>query len=430
MFKRSRPYAIELDGVCYSYSENRLKQIADLKDAAGDQWFVSDMHEAISRTMTVEGHVKYAEHLVRRNLQETGEFDEPVSIITHWKQKRGKTHTDIFFTALPTRHYYRYFDQIAEHEDSILLFPLYSILLGTLKRVRPQKPVAVIFQHNRFADLVVGTKKRVYYANRFVTFDTADEQISSLWDTIRTDIHAVESDHRIKVAKVFTLTWIDSGALPEWEDDEECEYYSFEEEAVSLNGEVHHISFLKVVGEQSDAKGISPLKEKILYNARRFAPYLNVLFLIAAIIFIGGYFYYNTKTDRLHKDLTRLEREIAGVQAKSYPEIPQVSYQSSRSFIKDLVYYKSAPSYKSVINDLSDALSSDMKLEVLKLDYNPDEVGFEVFGRITAPFDFAHRKYQSFLGIMSKRGYTVKESRFDTQIRDSQFLTKLTKRIR
>ena len=27
--------------------------------------------------------------MVRRNLQETGEFDEPVTVITHWKKKKG-----------------------------------------------------------------------------------------------------------------------------------------------------------------------------------------------------------------------------------------------------------------------------------------------------------------------------------------------------
>ncbi len=102
----------------------------------------------------------------------------------------------------------------------------------------------MVFQHNRFADLIVGTGKKVYYANRCVAFDTSQEQISNLWETIRTDIDAVERDHRIKVAKIYLLTWIDSGDLPEQSMDAEREIYSFENEAITYNSKVTNISFL------------------------------------------------------------------------------------------------------------------------------------------------------------------------------------------
>ena len=54
MSGKKRAYAIELDGNLYRVLGNRLEQIIDLKDLEGDYWLVSDMQEAISRTMTVE----------------------------------------------------------------------------------------------------------------------------------------------------------------------------------------------------------------------------------------------------------------------------------------------------------------------------------------------------------------------------------------
>ena len=53
----SRQYIIELDGVTYRCSGDKLEQIVDLKDVQGDTWFISDLQAAMGRTMTVEAPV-------------------------------------------------------------------------------------------------------------------------------------------------------------------------------------------------------------------------------------------------------------------------------------------------------------------------------------------------------------------------------------
>jgi hypothetical protein len=430
MIKDSKRYAIELDGVTYSFSGNRLEQVVDLQDIREDVCFVTDMQEAVSQTMTVEAQVKYAEFIVRKRLQESGDFDEPVSVITHWKKKKGKNTTDIFFTALPTRLHSSYLDQIREKEDSILLFPLYSVLWGFLKRIKKKKPAAVIFQHNRFADIIIGTTKQVYYANRFVAFDMEDEQISSLWETIRANIATFESENRIKVTQFFLLTWIDSGMAPKWPEDSDSELFSFEEEAIVFNGKKHHVSFLKAIETQPGTGEVSPLKEKTFYYARKTAPYINVIILLAVLLLGGGYFWYHQKTNLLQAEITQLEKRIDGIQINLPLDDSGESYKDTLAFIKQLAYCKKAPSYKGVVNDISDAVFSDVKLEVLKIDYSSDDVQIEIFGRINTPFDVAYPGYQSFLNILKKRGYTVRESRFDTQIMASQFLVKLVKKVK
>jgi hypothetical protein len=429
MFKEKKQYAIELDGLIYSFSGDQLTQVVDLKDIKQDTWLITDMQEAISRTMTVDASIKYVDVIVRKKLQELGEFDDSVSVLSHWKKKKGANTTEIFFSALPSRLLTRYFELSREHEDNIILFPLYSVLFDVLKHIKPKEPVAVVFQHNRFADLIVGTGKEVYYANRCVAFDTTEEQISNLWETVKTDIDAVERDNRIKVEKTFLLTWIDSGPLPEWSSDTQREIYSFENEAITFDSKVNNISFLTALKTLSGSESISSPVEKALYYTRRFAGYLNLVIFIAALLFAGGYFYYNHRADAKADEAKRAEKKIDMIHFDIPPGVEEKKLKNTLEFVKQLDSYKSSPSYKKVINDISASVSRNMKFNVVKLNYSVSELELEVFGRIEAPFNMAHKGYRDFLASLKQRGYSVSESRFDTQIRNSEFMIKLKKRI-
>ena len=429
MFKEKKQYAIELDGLTYSFSGDQLKQVVDLKDIKGDTWLITDMQEAISRTMTVDAAKRYVDVIVRKKLQELGEFDDSVSVLSHWKKKKGANTTEIFFSALPSRLLSRYFELSREHEDNIIIFPLYSVLFDVLKRIKSQEPVAVVFQHDRFADLIVGTGKKVYYANRCVAFDTTKEQISNLWETVKADIDTVERDNRIKVTKTFLLNWIDSGSLPEWSLDTQREIYSFENETITFNSEVKNISFLTALKTLSGRESISPPVEKALYYTRRFVGYINLVIFIAALLIAGGYFYYNHRADVKADEAKRVERKIDMIHFDIPPGVKEEKLTNTLKFVKQLDSYKSSPSYKKVINDISGSVSRNMKFNVVKLDYSGSELRLEVFGRIEAPFNMAHKGYRDFLASLKQRGYSVSESRFDTQIRNSEFMIKLKKRI-
>jgi len=429
MFKEKKQYAIELDGLTYSFSGDQLTQVVDLKDIKQDTWLITDMQEAISRTMTVDASIRYVDVIVRKKLQELGEFDDSVSVLTHWKKKKGANTTEIFFSALPSRLLNRYFELSRQHEDNIILFPLYSVLFDVLKHIKPKEPVAVVFQHNRFADLIVGTGKEVYYANRCVAFDTTEEQISNLWETVKTDIDAVERDNRIKVKKTFLLTWIDSGPLPEWSSDTQREIYSFENEAITFDSKVNNISFLTALKTLSGSESISSPVEKAFYYTRRFSGYLNLVIFIGALLLAGGYFYYNHRADAKADEAKRVERKIDMIHFDIPPGVEEKKLKNTLEFAKQLDSYKNSPSYKKVINDISASVSRNMKFNVVKLDYSVSELELEVFGRIEAPFNMAHKGYRDFLASLKQRGYSVSESRFDTQIRNSEFVVKLKKRI-
>jgi hypothetical protein len=427
MIREARQYVVELDEATYLCSDDELEQIVDLKDVRGDTWFVTDFGKAIARTMTVEAPVKYAEIMVRKKLQEMGEFDEPISVINHWKRKKGKNATDIFFTAIPTRLYYRYLEEIKAHEDSILLFPLFSVLQGVLRRMRHPEPAAVIFQHSRFADLLIGTHKTVLYANRCVAFDTSEEQLSALWDTVRRDIAMLESEERIKVERVLLLKWIDSAAEPEWPKENQREMLSMEDEKVSCNGRDHPVSFLKALGMNLGCRALSPPAEKVSYYSARSLPYLNIIFFLAILLCVVGYLAYDQKADSLEQQLLAAEGQIAGLQLEAPAQ--EMPYKETLSFAKDLARWRQVPSYKRVVSDISEALAEGATVEVLKVDYARDVVNIEVFGKMKDSFNLAYKGYQSFIDALTQKGYRVAESRLDTKIRESQFLARFTKEI-
>jgi hypothetical protein len=125
-----------------------------------------------------------------------------------------------------------------------------------------------------------------------------------------------------------------------------------------------------------------------------------------------------------------MNRQITGLSADiSMNAIPAETYRDTFEFIKDLSYCKNSPSYLDVMNDVTKGLSSDMETEILKIDYSADAMTLEIFGRIQADFDSAHNGYQEFISFMKSKGYSVTENRFDTNIRESKYLAKFTKRI-
>jgi len=423
----SRQYILELDETIYHFSGNTVEQISGVNDVKGDKWLIFDTQTSITRVMTVEAPVKYAEVIVRKKLQESGEFDEPVSLFTHRKEKKGNNTTEIFFTAIPARISNHYFEQIKEHDDSILISPLFSVLHGFLKSISRQSPVAVIFQHGQFADIIVGTKKKVYYANRSMAFDESAEQISSLWDMVISDITTAENEHRIRVDTIFPLNWINSVPESQWPGDTKKEIQYVEQEKVFTDGRELSISFPKALRRQSACRSFSPPLGKISFYSQRFLPSLNAAFFVAISLCISGYFWCGQGVDRLSEKLASTQQRISALHYRE--PVREISYKDTFSFLKEIDYCRKAPSYKSVVNDISVALPRSVSIEVFKVDYTDHEVGIEIFGKMQTSFDDAYKGYQGFTSKLRRKGYLLTESKFDTKIRQSEFLSRFTKRI-
>ncbi|RPJ80108.1 MAG: hypothetical protein EHJ94_07135, partial [Deltaproteobacteria bacterium] len=280
MITSSPNYIIELDGICYRLNNKTLEQIPNLSNITDDCFLISDLGLSSSRTMIVDSDIRYSELMVRKKLMESGEYDEPVTVITHWKKTKGRNSTFIFFTSLPTRILSQYQNNLASQDNCVLLFPLYSVLYSVIQKNQSKKPVAVLFQHNRFGDLLIGSNREVFYANRCVSFDSSDEQIKTLWETIERDIKTAEADNGIKIEKLILVNWLDSSKRPMPDENILFEYSSLPKEVIHFCNKPLELSFFNAVRMESICNSISKPMDKTAYLTKRITPLANILCIL------------------------------------------------------------------------------------------------------------------------------------------------------
>lgn len=429
MLKGPAPYAVELDGELSLGIQGGIKSLDDVRHLRDNCRVVSDLQGAIARTMTVEADARYAELIISKKLQETGEFDEPVTVIAHWKKKQAKHSTQIFFSALPTTSYLQYLELVREYPHHLLLLPLQSVLLAVLRRKAAAGPTAVVFQHDRFADLIVGTSKQVWYANRVVAFDTSAEQIENLWDTVRTDIQGVGRDHRRPIQKVHLLTWTTTQPLPSWRDPDAPEVVHLDEQSVRLDNQQRNASLPTWVARTPGASAIASSADRACFRARRVLPFVNMLFLLLALICAGGGYHFQRQALGLQRQVDSLRQNEARM--KKWPVVAssQEAYKPIMTLLEQLWRSRVLPGYSQLLRDLSAGPGSDLKLEVLKADYDDRKVRVEAFGTSQAPFEVSYKAYQGLQQQLRQRGYDITQERFDTRIDRSDFMIQCAKEL-
>jgi hypothetical protein len=429
MLKNIMPYAVELDGKLIHCQKGRLTTLGDLRQIKGHCRVVSDFENAIARTMTVEADTRYVELMISRKLQETGEFDEPVTVISHWKKKHGKNTTDIFFTALPSKQYYRYMELVAEQGDHLVVLPIQSLLYTMLRKYGKKEPVAVVFQHDRFADMLVGTSKKIWYANRVVAFDSSDEQIRTLWETVRSDIDAAGHEHHKPVKRLVTANWIDSGKLPQWSDDNAPELIPVVAQRMVMDQQPMEASLPVLIRETSARHAIASRTDKLFYGAKRVLPYFNMAVLLAAVLLWGSGMWNERQAVEISRKIGTMRQAALEAQRK----IPQLSepvrYEATLALIQTLWSCRNLPTFNQILNDVSQGNDGVLKIENIKANYTDEKVEVKAFGRAVASFENAYKAYQALRYRLQKRGYTIVKQRFDTQINASSFLLHLAKEM-
>ena len=423
--KASSEYVVELDGATYRWTTDGMCQIGSADHQSGDRWLVTDMQRSISRVMTVEAPAKYADVVVRKKLQETGEIDESVTILTHWKKKRSKHTTDIFFTAVPSQLHQNYIDRITDADDCFMVVPLYAYLYAVQKHFKSKEPVAVVFQHDRVADLLVGSLRRVYYATRCTAFDTSDEQIRNLWDTVRVTIERAEQEIGIKVGRLCILEGADENNQEQTDLIGNKVFHSGEIAGDLDDFRTEQLSVTRALSFLRGSDSASPPIEKAYYYAKCLAPYLWSIFLLAFLVMGGAYFAFEIKSNQLSKEIEALQQQVINTRFQPAVTTSSQDYKATLNFVSEMADARQMPSYEQMINEISEAVFTDMIVEVLKIDYAGGEIRLEIFGSIHAPFDKAHEGYRQFLDTVEQRGYTVVESRFDTNIKESNIMLKL-----
>lgn len=416
---------IELDNTVFHLDGDQALRVDDPVSIAGEKWLVTDFQEGMTRLMTVEGPVKYAELLARRKLQESGEFEEPVQIITHWKKKRGKNATDIFFTAVPVRLADFYFQVLRRQENVTLVVPQYALLWETLKRLRSKAPAAVVLRHGRFAEILIGDKGRIFFANRCVAFDTEPEQIQALWQTVLSDFANVENEHRIRISRIICLNWLQAEDQPSWPEDWLERVVCLPSVSIVADRATCRNSWPVTFKWLSLRLSASSLIDKLCYAARRLAPALNLVLAAAVMAVIGAFTLLGQQTQHLEYELAGVQQKIRTFRLTQPINVGTTDFTALIKFVQKINQQHRLPEYRKILADLDQGRFEGLTLETLKIEFAGDQVRLELFGDIRAPFDRAHSGYQILTHQLKKRGYKIVEKKFETQINSSKILLKL-----
>ena len=420
---------VELDGRLYDYCSGKMHGLSDLSDVSGEGILITEFPGSISRVMEVGTSPKFADVMARRRIEEEGEFDQPISIVAHWKRKRASNSTQIFLTAVPHHNYEQYMTHLQEVQEPIILYPLYGVLHQAVKHYGNKGPVAVVFQHGNVADLLIGSSKRVFSANRSVAFDETSAQVEALWDMVLSDIKAAEVKNKIKVQRVILVSWIDTQP-PKWPGDLVFHVDSAKEETLEVEGQTYRASLFGLIRRLPVGASISRGMEKWMFRARRAIMPLNLIILLASALAFSGNWYLSNKVEALQIRYQQMARDLSSVgELRSRIQMPPQSADKV-AFVKRLHRAARLPSYKALINDLADAFGNQMTADLLDANYGKSELKAEVRGHIKSPFESAHKAYQQSKTILRKKGYEITESSFSTSINESRFVLRLSKLVK
>ena len=416
----STRHIIEIDDALYDVAGNHIAPVDDLSSVAGTKHIATDLKEALSRLTTVEGPPRFAEMLVRRKLQENGEFEEPVTIITHWKKKQGQTATKIFYTALPQRVARYYFEELGQQHDICLVYPVYKLLWDIIQRTGAKKPMAVIFRHDRYAEVLVGAKNAAYLADRCVAFDTEPEQIQALWETAAGVIETAEIENRFQVDQIICFNWIDAQEDPPWPEQWQGRVRMADSADYVIASQPCKASWPGVAAQLSARRSVSPLKEKAAFYARQWSPIINITLFAAALLLAAAWLTEKHLTRNTLAQIQTVKQDIRRIEKTPTVVIDVARLQDQISFLQQINNWRLTPSGQQLIDDLTLAAFRDMRLERLKIAFSPRQVQMDLYGSIDAPFDSAHSGYQRFLRGLEQAGYRLLAHRFETRIDTSR----------
>jgi hypothetical protein len=298
---------------------------------------------------------------------------------------------------------------------------VFAVLFGFIKKVAGKETLAVVFRHDRFADLVIGRKDQVFFATRCMAFDTGDEQIGSLGATVSREIATCIQEQSITVKKILFLNWIDCPEAMLPMEDLDVPGFVFDEEPVTHGDTVHSVSFTRAIKFFPPLEGIGPGKGKLLYAADTLAPWIMGVLLVFTLALAWGMTVYQARARAAADRIVSVETAIHGMEKDLSVKLQQMEYQPALKFADTLFYTLALPSLKDVINDISRGVPDAARVDHITLEYGQRDVQIHIRGAINTEFDIAYQGYQQLLAGLEHQGYTVAKSRFTTRIDASRF---------
>ncbi len=423
----SKQYILEIEDKTYRYQDGQFNQIDQADQITGAYWLITnfpDMQQSISRVTTVETEPKYARIMAGKKLQEEGEFTEPVHVIKHTLKKKGQNRTELFYTAVTATLFHQYQDKISDSEETILVFPLYKVLLQIIRKMKINHPVALIFRHGRHADLVIASHKITYYANRATSFDTTQNQVESLWNIIQNDLSNVEREQRITIDQCIICNWFDAQDKPDWQDRTISETPSTH---VTINGESTNCSLLPLLDLLHIKDSISPSFDTFCAFSKQIIPLTQIIVFLLALGLLAGSTIYQSKTESIKQEIIFSKQKI--VDLTQFSVTAKVEYKETLDLLETLNNYRVSKTFKTLINDLSTAISHQMIIEQIIADVQNNVMTIQIRGTIDTGFQNAYQGYQNLIKNLKHNQYIIADSTFNTEIDKADFILTFTSKM-
>ncbi|MBF0418151.1 MAG: hypothetical protein HQL86_07885, partial [Magnetococcales bacterium] len=404
----SDAWIVDLDGLTHRLTYGRAEPLPDLSLIQGDTWIVSDFGGAMARFMTVEAPLAYAELVATRRLQESGEAQEHARLLTHWKRARGKTSTELYFTLVEGERLRLHEDRAHDDPNHQLLFSVHLLPYQLLRQQPKDRTVAVLFEHDRHVDILLGRAGQVLAASRISSYGSGRAAKENQAESVAQELRALLIGAQTRLNRIVHFGWL----LGEGTDENEraaeqqhlqsalwCEevgrilqvpcdilpaqILKRSDEGFVVSAIPSLMSSLKLSDTSS-----SPV-DRLQYQAQRLLPNLLpfAFGLTVLLVLIGVWL--NTKAALLDSEARRIDRELTVATTK--PEPPDPALGKMVTFVDTLARLRETPSWQEMLKELHDALGGRKILfdQVMIEQEDPAKVQMTLKGRIAALFPVA-----------------------------------------
>lgn len=441
-----------------------VESLENFEQIDEDVWVVTDFNNTPPRFQWVEAPPQYAEILAQRQLQEAGELEDGAHIIPHWKKGRGKTASQIFFTAIPGKVYLTHENRANELETHYLLFPCNALLLACLnhfvtaknrdtqgktsakkpqgkKKKKLQKTVAILFEHGHHVDMIVGRSGHVMGASRVSSFAETTDDHASLSSSVNVELQNIMEATPNDIDEIVYFNWL----LPKPGKEDEAQQKDRASWVITLakqiqaetnvlpthrytmapEGTLLSTSLPEALQHLSDNDSSATLMELLAYRAQQFMPWA-ILITLAMVICLG------ITTVWLQVQNATLKSEILALKNLSDTVTPtrikpiNKSYKKVVAFVQNLERWQRTPSFWMLLSELSSARVHKLFFDRITIQFDKNVKTLTTLtGAIESSFQTANKDHEIFLSELTKRNFKVVKSKFATDVTLLTFEIKL-----
>lgn len=457
---------IEMEHDLFLIDETKqtAKPLVNFDGIEEDAWIITDLNGTPPRFQWVETPPKYAEILAQRRLQEAGELEEGAHLIAHWKQSRSQTASQIFFTAVPSKVFLTHSNRADALETHYMLFPCNAVLLAclnhfsTLKEATQitkkgkktkalQKIFAILFEHGRHVDLLIGRSGHVLGAGRVSSFSDTPDARELLSSSVSSELRNIMESTPHTLTDIVYFNWLLSA--PKGEEEATTTLENHADWVITLAHQVQAkatvvtpqcytlpekgaiiTSLPNVLPYLSDSDAtITPL-DRLAYRTQHVMPWVLLITLLLIIALGSMTVWIHVRQAALQDEIATLQKGRDNVLPKKIQSMDE-AYKKIVTFVQDLERWQRAPSFWMLLSDLSSARVTKLFFDQVTIKFDDNFTALVTLtGAIETSFQTANKDHEIFLAELTKRHFKVVKSNFSTDVTQLTFEIKLERPVK